>query len=48
MSPVDFVRGGGSNIWSWFGDRVWQVERAFEQARVAKAVANSTRTKKMR
>ena len=33
MSPVDFVRGGGSNIWSWFGDRVWQVERAFEQAK---------------
>ena len=42
MSPVDFVRGGGSSIWSWFGDRVWQVERAFEQARAQRREQDAT------
>ena len=42
MSPVDFVRGGGWNIWSWFGDRVWQVERAFEQAKAQRREQDAT------
>jgi cell division protein FtsI (penicillin-binding protein 3) len=33
MSPVDFVRGGGSSVWSWLGERIWSLDRAFETAR---------------
>ena len=33
MSPVDFVRGGPSGVWTWIGEQIWRVERAFEQAR---------------
>ena len=33
MSPVDFVKGGASPIWSWITDRIWGLERAFEQAK---------------
>ena len=33
MSPVDFVRGGPSGVWSWIGEQIWRVEHAFESAR---------------
>ena len=33
MSPVDFVKGGATPIWSWITDRIWGLERAFEQAK---------------
>ena len=33
MSPVDFVRSGPSGVWTWIGEQIWRVERAFEQAR---------------
>ncbi|HEX4098744.1 MAG TPA: penicillin-binding protein 2, partial [Caulobacteraceae bacterium] len=33
MSPVDFVRGGPSGVWTWIGEQIWRIEHAFEQAR---------------
>ena len=36
MSPVDFVRVGPSGVWTWIGERVWGLERAFDQARAGR------------
>jgi cell division protein FtsI (penicillin-binding protein 3) len=42
MSPVDFVRGGPFSIWSWIGGRIWQVEKAFEQAKANRREQDAT------
>ena len=42
MSPVDFVRGGGVPIWSWITDRIWGLERAFEQAKAQRREQDTT------
>ena len=42
MSPVDFIRGGRFSPWTWLGDRIWQVERAFEQAKAQRREQDAT------
>ena len=36
MSPIDFVSGGGTSIWSWLADRMRGFGRGFEHALVQK------------
>ena len=42
MSPVDFVKGGTTPIWTWITDRIWGLERAFEQAKAQRRDQDST------
>ena len=42
MSPVDFVKGGATPIWSWVTDRIWGLERAFEQAKAQRREQDTT------
>ena len=36
MSPVDFARAGPSSVFTWIGERIWGLERAFDQARAGR------------
>ena len=42
MSPVDFVRNGRFSPWTWVTDRIWKVERAFEQAKAQRREQDAT------
>ncbi len=42
MSPVDFVKGGTTPIWSWVTERIWGLEKAFEQAKSQRREQDST------
>ena len=42
MSPVDFVRGGTTPIWTWITDRIWGLERAFEHGRAQRREQDSS------
>jgi cell division protein FtsI (penicillin-binding protein 3) len=42
MSPVDFIRGGGLSPWAWIADRIWRVEKAFEQAKAQRREQDAT------
>jgi cell division protein FtsI (penicillin-binding protein 3) len=42
MSPVDFIRGGGFSPWTWLTDKIWRVEKAFEQAKAQRREQDAT------